>query len=117
VGEREYLWNGRISVYTGLPAVAAWRWHQVQQRGAMPPGTVESRMQDVRYFYNGASPEEAIEILDEYDVSYVILTPYERAYMIAEGQAKFAYLVDNHWLDVVYEDASSKIYRVTSLVN
>ncbi len=115
VGAREYLWGSRVSVYTGLPAVAAWRWHQVQQRGAMPAGTVEARMQDVRYFYNGASPMEAVEILDNYDVSYVILTPYERAYMIPEAKAKFTYLVENNWLDVVYDDAYSTIFKVTSL--
>ncbi len=113
VGAREYLWGSRISVYTGLPTVAAWRWHQVQQRGAMPAGTVESRMQDVRYFYNGSSPVEAAEILDDYDVSYVIVTPYERAYMIPEAEAKFVALVQQGVLEVVYQDTYSTIYQVT----
>jgi uncharacterized membrane protein len=112
LGAREYLWGSRVSVYTGLPAVAAWRWHQVQQRGAMPPGTVEARMQDVRYFYNGATPAEAVKILHDYDISYVIVTPYERAYMIPEAEAKFADLVNSGFLDVAYQDSYSTIYTV-----
>jgi YYY domain-containing protein len=112
LGAREYLWGSRVSVYTGLPAVAAWRWHQVQQRGAMPPGTVEARMQDVRYFYNGATPAEAVKILHDYDISYVIVTPYERAYMIPEAEAKFADLVKSGFLDVAYQDSYSTIYTV-----
>ncbi len=116
LGAREYLWGSRISVYTGLPAVAAWRWHQVQQRGAMPAGTVEARMQDIRYFYNGASPAEAAKILDDYDVAYVILTPYERAYMIPEGEAKFEELVHKEVLEIAYQDSYSTIYQVTDTV-
>jgi uncharacterized membrane protein len=27
----EYHWNGRISIYTGLPTVLGWRFHQIQQ--------------------------------------------------------------------------------------
>ncbi|MGC9346754.1 MAG: hypothetical protein ACP5JG_01340, partial [Anaerolineae bacterium] len=112
VAEREYLWGNRISIYTGLPAVVGWRWHQVQQRGVMPPGTVEARRADVLQFYNTAVPERALDILKTYDVEYVILTPYERAYMISEGLPKFDVMVQNAWLEIVYQDEASTIYRV-----
>ncbi len=110
--EREYLWGSRISIYTGLPSVAAWRWHQVQQRMIMPGGTVEARQQDIRMFYNSGSPDRAHDILTRYQVKYVILAPYERAYMLPEGLPKFATMVEKGWLEVVYQDQDSTIYRV-----
>jgi len=110
--EREYLWGSRITIYTGLPSVAAWRWHQVQQRMIMPGGTVEARQQDIRVFYNSGSPDRAREILNRYQVEYVILAPYERAYMLPEGLPKFATMVELGWLEVVYQDQDSTIYWV-----
>ena len=111
-GAREYLWGGRISVYTGLPAVAAWRWHSVQQRLTMPGGTVEARQMDIKYFYNGFDAEQAMTILEKYDVQYVILAPYERAYMMPEGLPKFDLMTERGWLEPVYTDEDSTIYRV-----
>ena len=28
----QYAWMGRISIYTGLPDVVGWEWHEEQQR-------------------------------------------------------------------------------------
>lgn len=110
--DREYLWGNRISTYTGLPSVVGWRWHQVQQRMVMPSGTVEGRQHDVRLFYNTSDPHVAHEILTRYDVSYVILTPYERAYMLSESMPKFEDMVDYGWLEVAYRSVDATIYRV-----
>ncbi|MCD4738091.1 MAG: DUF2298 domain-containing protein [Anaerolineae bacterium] len=121
---REYLWGNRVSIYTGLPGVAAWRWHQVQQRLVMPGSTVENRQQDIRDFYNTPNPDYARLILEKYDVRYVILTPYERLYMPPDttpedakptpSEAKFAALVANGYLEVVYDKEQARIYRVMS---
>lgn len=110
--EREYLWGGRISIYTGLPSIAAWRWHQVQQRMVMPGGTVEQRQNDIRDFYNTSSPEQALDIVEKYNVGYIILTSYERAYMLPEGETKFPTLVARGWLDLVYDEGGAQVYRV-----
>ena len=109
---REYLWGNRVSIYTGLPSVVGWRWHQVQQRMALPAGTVEGRQHDVRFFYDTSDPALALEILNRYQVQYVILTPYERAYMLPQGLQKFDAMVAQGWLRPVYQDEWSTIYRV-----
>jgi YYY domain-containing protein len=114
-GAREYLWGGRISIYTGLPAVAAWRWHSVQQRITMPGGAVETRQMDINNFYNTLDPESAMKILERYNVQYVILGPYERAYMLGEGLSKFDVMVERGWLIPVYDDEYSTVYRVAGL--
>jgi len=111
--DREYLWGNRVSTYTGLPSVAGWRWHQVQQRMVMPPGTVEERQQAIRVFYNTPNPEQALSILREYDVQYVVLTQYERAYMVPGGVPKFAMMVERGYLEIVYQDGTGTVYRVT----
>ncbi|MGC9395996.1 MAG: DUF2298 domain-containing protein [Anaerolineae bacterium] len=114
-GAREYLWGGRISVYTGLPTVAAWRWHSVQQRMIMPSGTVEARQMDINYFYNTTDAETAMKILKRYNVQYVILAPYERAYMMPEGLPKFDVMAERGWLAPVYDDEYSTVYRVVDV--
>jgi uncharacterized membrane protein len=116
-GAREYLWGGRISVYTGLPTLAAWRWHSVQQRMTMPGGTVEARQMDINYFYNTIDAESAMKILERYNVQYVILAPYERAYMMPEGLPKFDVMAERGWLAPVYDDEYSTVYRVVGLTD
>lgn len=110
----EYQWGNRISIYTGLPSVVGWRWHQVQQRAVMPGGTVELRQQDVRTFYTTPYEDEAYEILKRYGVRYVVFTPFERAYANFDGELKFDTMVRLGWLRVVYEDTThhARIYEV-----
>jgi uncharacterized membrane protein len=112
VPDREYRWASRVSKYTGLPAVVGWRWHQVQQRGVMPPGTVEARQHDVRTFYGTQNPEQARSILEQYHVEYVIVTPYEYAYGDPAGLPKFETMVERGWLEIVFRYDTSTVYRV-----
>ncbi|MGC9400373.1 MAG: DUF2298 domain-containing protein [Anaerolineae bacterium] len=117
---REYLWGNRMSVYTGLPSVVGWRWHQAQQRMVMPAGTVEMRQQDVRDFYNTPNPDHAWLILDKYNVAYVVLTPYEQLYMPAvreQGETapaltKFDKLTAQGRLEVVFDTGEARVFRV-----
>ncbi len=109
----EYITFGnRVSIYTGLPGVVGWRWHQVQQLMALPPGTVEARQDDVRRFYDTADPQEAMEILRRYHVRYVVLTPYERLRITPQGEAKFAAMVEQGKLEVVFDDGAAQVYHV-----
>mgnify|MGYP000601390176 CR=1 FL=1 len=112
LGEREYLWGNRVSIYTGLPAVVGWRWHQVQQRMAGGAAEVERRHLDVPECYVTTDVERAWEILQKYGVRYVTVGPYERLYYPPEGLAKFDEMAARGMLRVVYDRMGVKIYEV-----
>ncbi|MCX8067730.1 MAG: DUF2298 domain-containing protein [Anaerolineae bacterium] len=109
LGAREYLWESRISIYTGLPAVVGWRWHQIQQGMGEE---VTQRRADVNECYNTPSPDRALEILRRYGVRYVYVGPYERLYYDAVGLGKFDLLAVQGALRVVYDREGVRIYEV-----
>lgn len=112
LGAREYLWGNRVSVYTGLPTVVGWRWHQVQQRMAAGAGEVDQRHLDVNECYETVDTLRAEQILRRYGVCYIYVGPYERLYYSPEGLAKFDEMVDLGVLRVVYDRMGVKIYEV-----
>ena len=111
-GRREYLWASRVSIYTGLPTVVGWRWHQMQQRAMLPSTMVDWRIGDVNECYNTTSVLRASELLGRYDVRYVYVGEYERAYYGQAGLAKFDEMVDMGVLRVVYDAHGVRIYEV-----
>ena len=113
-GYREYLWGSRVSIYTGLPAVLGWRWHQVQQYAALPETVVSWRQDDVSDCYNTTDASRALSILARYDVRYVYVGAYERAYYDPAGLAKFDDLADQGLLRVVYNAQGVMIYEVVA---
>ena len=106
-----YRWGGRVSVYTGLPGVVGWEWHQIQQRGGVHGREVIRRVDDVDTIYSTRSTQEAARLLRKYDVSYVYVGQLERLYYPEAGIRKF----DDGMagvLERVYADEQSDIYRV-----
>jgi YYY domain-containing protein len=111
--DREYRWESRVSIYTGFPAVIGWNWHQRQQRTFDPmPRLVQQRVANVNAFYSTTDIVAAWEILQHYDVSYIVVSNLERAYYMPEGLAKFNQMVELDLLEVVYEEGPAIIYRV-----
>ena len=104
----QYRWGNRISIYTGLPAVAGWDWEQKQQRWAYQ-GMVDERQRDVASFYSDPDPAKAEALLRKYGVSYVYVGPLERLYYPREGLTKFDRM---DTLEIVYRNSGVVVYRV-----
>jgi uncharacterized membrane protein len=106
----QYTWFSRISIYTGLPTVVGWQWHQEQQRALMPPGTVAARGVEVQAFYLSNDLTSAAAFLKKYNVRYIVVGQQERI-RFPEGMAKFDENNGNLWKEV-YREADTVIYEV-----
>ncbi|MFN2138377.1 MAG: DUF2298 domain-containing protein [Candidatus Promineifilaceae bacterium] len=102
----------RVAMYTGLPAIVGWDWHQRQQRAVLPGDLVGRRIADVQTLFSTSDPEVALEIIEQYDVQYVYVGPLEQAYYPPEGLAKFDQMVQDGQLAIVYQSPAVTIYRV-----
>ncbi|MDE2802152.1 MAG: DUF2298 domain-containing protein, partial [Chloroflexota bacterium] len=108
-----YRWGSRVSVYTGLPTVLGWDWHQIQQRcGLDPCPAVHERVADVHLIYAGESEDKTEELLRQYRVDYVYVGQTERQYYPAEGLAKFEIMAEEGVLSVAYQNPEVTVYRV-----
>jgi YYY domain-containing protein len=105
-----YRWGGRFSIYTGLPTVLGWDWHQTQQRGPLA-WMVEQRSRAVDQFYTNPDAGQAQAFLRQYGIRYVIVGQVERLYYPGPGLDKFRAGL-NGALEVAYENSSLTIYRV-----
>jgi YYY domain-containing protein len=76
----EYRWGSRYTIYTGLPGVLGWNWHQRQQRGFGGDNSVMERAFDIASFYANPSIEEAWDFIQEFDVSYIVVGQLEKQY-------------------------------------
>ena len=83
-----YRWGGRVSIYTGLPSVVGWQWHQEQQRWDYRQ-MVAPRIRDVELIYSTQDISVARDLLAQYDVRYIYVGQLERSYYPPEGIAKF----------------------------
>jgi len=105
-----YHWGNRVSVYTGLPDVVGWDWHQRQQRVAYD-WAVNARRADVKEMYSTGSAERAMDLLRKYHVEYVYVGPLERVYYPEAGLRKFERMVGAS-LDTLFSSPKVTIYRV-----
>ncbi len=108
-----YVWNDRIAIYTGLPTVIGWNFHQKQQRSLDPFGQlVDDRIANVNDFYDSTSIDDAWRMLQYYHVTYVIVGRLEQAYYQQAGLAKFPEMAREGLLIPVFQQGESTIYRV-----
>jgi len=105
-----YRWGSRVSIYTGLPAVIGWDWHQKQQRSALPGELIDQRLEDVKTMYNSTDIDQTIQLLDQYQVRYVYVGTLERLYYDSAGLDKFDQ--PNDAWHLIYHNDQVKIYQV-----
>jgi uncharacterized membrane protein len=105
-----YSWASRVSIYTGLPSIIGWDWHQTQQRFGFRT-MIDDRLRDVRVLFADPSPQRALEVIRRYDVGYIYVGDLERAYYPDAGLRKFDQMVGRD-LELVYDQEGVRIYRV-----
>ncbi len=83
-----YGYEGRISAFTGLPTPLGWGGHQNQWRGNYDEPAKREPL--IASLYNTTDVSEARNLLDQLNVSYVVVGGSERAVYTSEGLTKFA---------------------------
>ncbi len=107
----EYRWGTRFTIYTGLPGVVGWNWHERQQRGVVDPTWVEQRVAEIAQFYTTTDPQQALAFLRKYGVRYIIVGQLERAYYPGPGLQKFAQENGILW-HKVFQTGNTEIFEV-----
>jgi YYY domain-containing protein len=104
--------GNRVAMYTGLPSVIGWDWHQRQQRAAAPDSGVQARITDVNAFYNAPDINFATFLIAKYGVEYIYVGALEWAYYDPTGLTKFDQMVTDGLLEEVYRNPETSIYHV-----
>ena len=101
----QYSGFGRMSANTGLPTLLGWAGHEYQWRG---PSTQEPGTRDlvVRDIYSQPDWLTTATLLDNYDVSYVVVGNLERDTYGPQVNEKFA-----GSLDVAFQNDTVTIYQ------
>jgi YYY domain-containing protein len=122
-----YQWGSRISINTGLPTIIGWDWHQRQQRSIMPGWVIDRRLQDVSTLYRTLDTNAAQDVLNRYNVKYIVVGPLERVTYVPDGAdpsltqdpayispslTKFDQMAADGSLKVVFQNEGTKIYEV-----
>jgi uncharacterized membrane protein len=107
----EYRWCTRFTIYTGLPGVVGWNWHQRQRRALLPPDWITERIDEIANFYNTNDPAQAEAFLKKYNVQYIVVGQLEHAYYPGPGLDKFPQYDRRLWNEV-YRYQDTVIYKV-----
>jgi uncharacterized membrane protein len=95
-----YRWGSRYTIYTGLPGVVGWEWHQQQQRAVVSGAWVSERIAEIDDFYQTTDLSQAAAFLRKYDVRYIILGQQERGKYPGLGLDKFGAADGLLWREV-----------------
>ena len=103
-----YSWSSRISIYTGLPTVLGWDWHQKQQR-SLDSNSVILRKKQIQEFYSTESFEYIQDFLDFYNVGMIIFGNVE-SQEFPDFDKRFESM-DLKGINKIYDKNNYKIYE------
>jgi uncharacterized membrane protein len=106
-----YRWYSRFTIYTGLPGVVGWEWHEQQQRALNPPDWVTKRITDIDQFYTTVDTDITKQFLNMYAVRYIVVGQLEQVTYPGPGLDKFPAFNGILWNEV-YRDENTIIYEV-----
>ena len=101
----DYSHFGRVAASTGLSTVLGWPSHEHQWRGTFEP--LDGRAEDVLTMYSDDNPDRIRELLDKYDLRYVVVGPRERRSYGAEVLERLDGLLER-----IFSQDGVTIYRV-----
>jgi YYY domain-containing protein len=107
----EYLWGNRYTIYTGLPGVIGWNWHQRQQRAINSSDWVYERINDVNEFYQTDNMDRCEDLINQYDIRYIVVGQLERSLFTKDQLAKFEEQEGRLW-NKVFSYQQTAIYQV-----
>lgn len=94
----------RVSTFSGLPQVLGWTNHESQWRGGYTEmGTREA---DIELLYSALNWEDALRVIQQYDIRYIYVGPYEQDHYRVNTE-KFS-----GRLTVVFQSGNVTIYEV-----
>ena len=103
--DSSYSYTCRVSTNTGLPAVIGWARHE--RFWGRDHAEVRKRIEDVSSIYSTGSEEEAIGLMEKYNISYVYIGRLERQ-IYHVSQEKFE---NETYFEPVYK-GSVTIYKL-----
>ncbi|MCB9422135.1 MAG: hypothetical protein H6667_20200 [Ardenticatenaceae bacterium] len=99
----QYTEYGRFAANTGIPTILGWAGHEYQWRGDTPePGQREPA---VREIYTGSDWDYTVELLNQYDVEYIIIGSLELSTYGPQIIDKFA------GLDIAFSNNGVVVYH------
>ena len=100
----QYSTFGRISSSTGIPTLLGWPGHEYQWRGSTPEPAL--RENAVKVIYESDDLAETTDLLNQYNVSFIVHGPRERSIYKAAGVDKF-----DRFFEVAFRNNIFTIYR------
>ena len=107
----EYSYGSRISMATGLATPLGWFGHELQWRGNtrlfQNDAAGIDRAADVARIYQALDPQQALTLLDKYDIKFVVVGPMERSkYGLSKSQVdKFGRV-----MTLAFDNGDDRIY-------